>query len=140
MGERDYLPTVAALLSEALFRQGRDDEAEELTRESESVAAPEDVASQSLWRSVRAKVLARRGRLDEAVAMAKEAVRMIAATDNTEDIANALMDLAEVSEIAGRRDEARDALREAEDSFTSKGNVVSADRARRRIAELAPVS
>jgi ATP/maltotriose-dependent transcriptional regulator MalT len=140
MGERDYLPTTAALLSEALYRQGRHEEARELTVESESVAAPEDVASQSLWRSVRAKLLALRGRVEEAEALAKEAVRLIGETDNTEDLANALMDLAEVYTIAGRREEARAALASAEASFASKGDVVSSETARRRMAALAPVS
>ncbi len=140
MGERDYLPTTAALLAEALYRQGRDDEAETLTIESESIAADQDVASQSAWRSVRGKVLARRGRLEEAETLAREAVRLIEGTDNTQDVGNALMDLSEVCQAAGKLEAARTALRDAEASFASKGNTVSADLARRRLAELAPVS
>lgn len=139
MGERDYLPTTAALLSEALYRQGRDEEAEALTDESEAAAAPDDVASQAQWRSVRAKVLARRGRLDEAEFLATEAVRLIGETDNTGDEANALMDLAEVYELAGKVGDAREALRRAGDAFESKGNVVSSERVRERLEELAPV-
>jgi len=139
MGERDYLPTTAALLSEALYRQGRIDEAEALTLESESVAAAEDVASQSLWRSVRAKIFARRGLVEEATALAREAVRLIAGTDDTEDVANALLDLADVYELSGRREDARDALLESEASFRAKGDLVSTERALARIAQLAPV-
>jgi tetratricopeptide (TPR) repeat protein len=139
MGERDYMPTTAALLAEALYRQGRHDEALELTQECEALAAPDDVFSQYLWRSVRAKVLARRGSLDDAESLAERAVASIADTDDTDSQGNALMDLAEVYESAGKTDEARRALQRAEAAFASKGNVVSGDAARRRLADLAPV-
>ena len=63
MGERNYISTTAAFLAEALYRQGRDEEAFRMTEESEQIAAADDVATQYLWRSVRAKLLARRGEL-----------------------------------------------------------------------------
>ena len=59
-GERSWLSTVAAVLAEVLHRLGRDAEAEDWTRRSEQAASPEDALSQALWRSTRAKVLARR--------------------------------------------------------------------------------
>ena len=61
MGERDYMPTTAALLAEALYEQGRFDDAEAFAGISESFAASEDITSQFLWRCVRAKVAAQRG-------------------------------------------------------------------------------
>jgi class 3 adenylate cyclase/tetratricopeptide (TPR) repeat protein len=140
MGERDYLPTTAALLSEALYRQGRHDEADALSRESESLAAPDDVFSQYLWRSVRAKLLARQGAHEEAEALAERAVALIAETDDPDSQGNALLDLAEVYEAAGKVAEARRALGRAESAFTAKGNVVSAEATRRRLAGLAPVA
>jgi class 3 adenylate cyclase/tetratricopeptide (TPR) repeat protein len=139
MGERDYRPTTAALLAAALYEQGRLDEAEELTRDSESLASKDDVFSQYLWRSVRAKILARRDRLDRAEALATEAVALINATDDPDSQGGAMLDLAEVYEAVGKIDEAREALRRAEQLFASKGNVVSVDTARRRLAGLAPV-
>ncbi len=62
MGEQNYIATTAAFLAEALYRQRRDDEAMTLTERSEAIADAEDVATQVLWRSVRAKLLAQ-GRL-----------------------------------------------------------------------------
>ena len=59
MGERNYISTTAAFLAEALYRQGRDDEALAMTEESEAIADDDDVATQYLWRSVRAKLVAR---------------------------------------------------------------------------------
>jgi tetratricopeptide (TPR) repeat protein len=140
LGERDYMPTTAALLAEVLYGQGRHDEADELSRESESLAAPDDVFSQYLWRSVRAKLLARRGAQGEAETLAERAVALIAETDDPDSQGNALLDLAEVYEAAGRVDEARRALERAEAAFASKGNVVSEEAARRRLADLAPVA
>ena len=56
-----WLSTVAGILAEAVYAQGRYDEAMRFTRISEELAGAEDVYSHVLWRSVRAKVLARRG-------------------------------------------------------------------------------
>ena len=137
MGERDYMPTIAALLSESLYQQGRLDEAEAATGQSEDSAATNDVFSQYLWRSVRAKVLARRGDHVEAELLAKEAVRLIDSTDDPDSQGNARMDLAEVYALAGRTREAEQALQQAVASLGSKGNVVLAERARARAAELA---
>ena len=69
MGERNFISTTAAFLAEALYRQDRDDEALRMTEESEEIAAADDVATQYLWRTVRAKLIARAGRYDEAEAM-----------------------------------------------------------------------
>jgi class 3 adenylate cyclase/tetratricopeptide (TPR) repeat protein len=137
MGERDYMPTTAALLAEALFRQSRFDEAEALTRECESLAAPDDVFSQYLWRCVRAKLLARRGTHEEAAILAERAVALIEESDDPDSQGNALMDLGEVYEAAGNAAPARGALERALRAFTTKGNVVSAETARARLAAIA---
>ena len=46
-----------------------------MTEESEQIAAEDDVATQYLWRSVRAKLLARQGRFAEAEALAERGDR-----------------------------------------------------------------
>ena len=61
MGETGVLSTLAAFLAESLYRQGRDDEAEDLALLSERVASDDDAASQIAWRSTLGKVFARRG-------------------------------------------------------------------------------
>jgi predicted ATPase len=129
MGERNYVATVAGYLAEALYQQGRYDEAEELSTFSEEVAAPDDVASQLHWRCVRGKVLARRGPVDEGLALVREAVELIGATDERDSQGAALLDLAEVLMLGARPDEAMRAAAEAMRIFESKGNVVSAARA-----------
>jgi hypothetical protein len=61
IGELAWMSTVAAILAEALWAQGRDEEAETFILVSEEGAGSEDVYSQGMLGSVRAKVMARRG-------------------------------------------------------------------------------
>ena len=60
MGEKYFLSTAAGELARAVYAQGRYAEAEELTLMAEELSAGDDLTSQALWRSVRAKALARR--------------------------------------------------------------------------------
>jgi tetratricopeptide (TPR) repeat protein len=129
MGEKFYLSTIAALLAHALFLLGKYEEADAFSRVSEETSE-DDVESQSLWRRARAKVLAQRGRLEEAEALAREASRMIAQTDSPVLHANTLLDLADVLTLAGRRPEATPLVEEALRLFEQKGSVVGAARAR----------
>ena len=137
MGERGFLSTIAGFLAQALYAQGEYDEAERFSRASEAAAATHDVGSQVLWRSARAKVAARRGNLEEAEALAREAVGIGEATDLLNTQGDALSDLAEVLALAGRREEALTALEEAAGRYERKGNLTSFDRARRVAREVA---
>ena len=137
MGERGILSTVAAGLAEALYRQGRDEEAEHFTRTSEHAAAPDDLWSQVLFRVARAKVLARRGELEQAERLARKGVGLAEATDNIDMQADALIDLAEVLRLAGRTDDIAPVIDEALRRYKQKGNVISAERARTLLAEIA---
>jgi predicted ATPase/class 3 adenylate cyclase len=137
MGERGFLSTIAAFLAHALFAAGELDEAAWFSWASEEAAAPDDVASQILWRSARAKILARQGDLARAEALAREAVRLSEPTDLVNTQADALSDLAEVLALAGRRTEAASALDEAARRYEQKGNLPSLLRAQETARELA---
>src|SRR5438093_8039107 len=95
MAERNYITTTAAYLAEALYRLERWDDASELAAFSEANAAPDDLATQCLWRGVRAKLLARGGRVDDGVAMAREAVRLARTSDDPIGQGDALLALAQ---------------------------------------------
>jgi predicted ATPase/class 3 adenylate cyclase len=131
MGERSFRSTIAGLLAHALYALGDDDEAERFSRSSESAATPEDVLSQVLWRTARAKVLARRGAFEAAEAAARQAVAIAKPTDLLNTQADAWLDLAEVLALAGRADEAHAAAGEAAKRYERKGNLPSLERARR---------
>jgi class 3 adenylate cyclase/tetratricopeptide (TPR) repeat protein len=130
IGGTEYLSTITALLARALFVQGRDEEAEQLTLECEQAARPNDVMSNILWRATRAQVLARKGEHAAAEALAREAVAFAAESDFLEAHGDALRDLAEVHRLSGSTDDARAALEQALQLYEQKGNVVSAGRAR----------
>jgi Flp pilus assembly protein TadD len=129
MGERGLLSMVAAELARAIYAQGRFEEAEWFTATSEELAATADVASQISWRAVRAKILARRHEFAAAEELAREAVALAEQTDGLNSQGRALMDLAEVLELAGRAGEAQPVLEQALHLFERKGNVVSARKA-----------
>jgi tetratricopeptide (TPR) repeat protein len=125
MGEKALLATTAAMLAQTLYAQGRHEEAGELCDVGEQAAAEEDLAAQVGWRSVRAKLLAREGRTDEAEALAAEAVRLAERTDFLTLRAEAQLDLAEVLGAGGRSDEAEAARQAARELYRQKGDVVS---------------
>jgi tetratricopeptide (TPR) repeat protein len=130
LGEKYLLSTVAGELARVLYGQGRYEEAEAMSRKAEELAAADDVGSQTLWRSARAKISARLGRHAEALRLAWEAVELIGRTDAHLTKAETLLDLAEVLRIAEREDEADAAMQEAAGLLEAKGSVVAAQRAR----------
>ncbi|MGH3058827.1 MAG: AAA family ATPase [Gaiellaceae bacterium] len=130
MGEAYLLSTIAGELARAVHAQGRMEEADELSRIAEQFSAADDVTSQALWRSVRAKVVARRGASDPALELAAEAVGLLRSTDALVRQADALVDEAEVLGLLGQGAAARDRLDEAIRLFERKGNVVAAGRTR----------
>jgi class 3 adenylate cyclase/tetratricopeptide (TPR) repeat protein len=133
MGEKGYLSTLSTVLADVVYLRGDDDEAEELTRTSEEVAAPDDLSSQISWRGVRAKVLARRGQAKEAQSLAREALRFGEGTDNLEVRAWSRWNLAEVLRMAARPDDAREEYQQAMNLWERKGNLVQVERCRRAL-------
>ncbi len=140
MGERGLLATVAAELAHAVCAQGRYEEAERLTRVTEELARPLDVAAQISWHIVRATSLAGRGELESAEALARDAVRAVEQTDDLNRQGRVLVALAEIVRSAGREAEAVSLRERALELFERKGNLVSADRLRRVLAERGPRS
>ena len=116
--------TLAGLLGAAVYAQGRYDEAERLSELSEATAPDEDIATQIFWRGTRAKLLARKGIVDEAKSVARDAVGLAAGTDALTVHGDALMNLAEVLRLVGDKEEAAAAAREARGLYERKGNVV----------------
>jgi tetratricopeptide (TPR) repeat protein len=139
-GERAYLSSIAGFLAHALIARGEDAEAERFGRECEDAAAPQDVLSQVLWRTARAKIRARQGLLDEAEALTSEAVRISERTDLLGTRAAALADLADVLELAGREAEALTTLHEAARLYEAKGNLTALGRVSAHAEKLAATS
>jgi class 3 adenylate cyclase len=130
MGELGRLSTEAAFLAEAVYAQGRYDEAETLTEISADAATPDDAFSQIAWRGTRSKTLARKGELAQAELLAREAVALAEKTDGLNLQGDAFLNLADTLRAAGRSADAVKAAERALLLYERKGNLVSAARAR----------
>jgi class 3 adenylate cyclase/tetratricopeptide (TPR) repeat protein len=128
MGELGVLSTLAAYLADAVYAQGRYDEAEHLTRVSEEAATSDDIASHVWWRVTRARVLAQRGMNEEAEQIGSEALALAEVTDDLFMRGRALTDLAEVRRLGKAADGSVPLLQEALRLFEAKGDTVSAGR------------
>jgi ATP/maltotriose-dependent transcriptional regulator MalT len=128
LGEKGNLSTIAAFLAEALFALGRPDEAERFTDVSEQTATSDDVTSQIAWRVTRSKLRAHRGDLEEAEALAREAISRAEDTDWPYLRGAARMSLAEVLIAARRFAEAAEVAREAVEIYEAKGDIASGAR------------
>jgi class 3 adenylate cyclase/tetratricopeptide (TPR) repeat protein len=136
MGDRGLLSTVAAALARAIYAQGRYEEAERFTEISEELDGRGDIASQIGWRATRAKVLAQRHDFEHAESLAREAAAIAERTDDLAQRGRALLDLAEVLELAHRDEEAAQLVETARDLFEQKGNTVVAEETRELLARL----
>jgi predicted ATPase len=136
MGERAFLSTVAGVLAEAVYLQGRHDEAQRLTEEAQALAADDDIDAQARWRATQAKLLARRGQFPAARRLAAQAVALAAPTPWAALHAEALMAQAEVNRLAGATDQAETSLRAALQIYEDRHAVPLANQARAALASL----
>jgi tetratricopeptide (TPR) repeat protein len=135
---QDHIPvlaTRAAELADAIYEQGRYDEAEGWIRIARKSAGNDDLDAAFVASYVEAKVLARLGAIDEAEASARAALDIVARTDALNRHGDALLALAEILRLRGREDDANVRIREALELFEQKGNVVSASRAKALLLE-----
>jgi class 3 adenylate cyclase/tetratricopeptide (TPR) repeat protein len=140
IGDRGHRATLAADLADALCDLGRYEDSYRFTRMSLDAAAAEDVSAQIAWRTVRAKVLAKWGDLDEAQRVAREAVALARPTDFLNYHGDAQIGLAQVLRSAARQQDAISAAEEALSLYERKGNLVSMRRARALLETLAATS
>jgi class 3 adenylate cyclase/tetratricopeptide (TPR) repeat protein len=129
-GEQARLATQAAQLGEAVFRQGRLEDARRWAAVAERCAASDDASAQFSWRALRAKVLARERMFDDARRLSEEAVTIAEATDAVTQRAHILLDAGEIASLAGRRDAAVELADTAIRLLEAKGNMASVRRAR----------
>ena len=133
MGERGWLSTGLAYLAVAYYQLGRLDQADVTARRAAAIGSSDDATTQMISRRIRAKVAARRGDDVQPERLAQEAVAIADATDQLNERGNAYADLAEVLALAGKPDEAAQALETAAALFARKGNIPAYDRVRARL-------
>jgi len=136
IGDVGHLSSAAPDLGDAVYAQGRYEEALEIAEFSRGITIAGDVDAEVRGLGLLAKATARLGRLEEAESTAAEAVRLAAATDYLDMRGITLMSQAEVHRLAGKSEEAARAVAEARDLFARKGNVVSLENASALLREL----
>jgi tetratricopeptide (TPR) repeat protein len=136
MGDRWFLSTVLVDLPRPLYEQARYLDARAAVAAIDEVPAPADREWQIKRWGVRARLLAADGSAEEAERCARKAIEAASGTDLLWFHGDALIDLAEVLKLAGRRSEAAEAATAALALYERKGIVSSTARARALIEDL----
>jgi len=118
----------------AQYELGRFDDAEDAVRKGDTHFG--DLSTALMRRAIEAMILARRGQLDEAERIARDAVVQMDTSDWPSERGDMRMYLAEVLRLADKKHEAADAIREAIALYESKGNVLQAGTARAKLDAL----
>jgi tetratricopeptide (TPR) repeat protein len=136
MGINSLLSILALQLGDAMYRQGRLDEAGPYIREGEELSASDDLFNQATSRMLRANMLAARRDFGEAERLAREALEILEGTDFVELAAETWLALARTlrsTDEAGAREAAEQALA----LYERKENLVGVERARSLLASAA---
>jgi class 3 adenylate cyclase/tetratricopeptide (TPR) repeat protein len=136
MGETGVRSLNAAMLAEALYEQGRDDESERYVQLCRDIAADDDHASQVAWRAVKARLLARRDELEDAERIARQAVAVVNEGGETILTPDTWSSLGEVLALAGKEAEAKEAFMHAVERHQHKGNIAGTARTQDLAARL----
>jgi class 3 adenylate cyclase/tetratricopeptide (TPR) repeat protein len=131
LGERGWLSTQACQLGEALYALGRYEESEGWVVKGLEMGGALDVYTQLTGLQVQAKLLARRGDGGEALITAQRADRLAMTTEAPLLEGDTALALAEVLQLTGDPDGAREALRRAIEHYERKGTTAYAAHARR---------
>jgi MalT-like TPR region len=121
----------AAVLAEALLRQGDEREADTYARLAEQKAWPDSMLEQVPWRACRARLLLGAGDVAEAETLARAAVAWTEPGDNLNLRGDALLVLGEALAAAGESAGASAAAAEALAAYERKGNLAAAARVTR---------
>jgi len=108
----------------ALLRLGRSDEAHRWADGCRKTTSSDDVINQHLWRTIEAVIAAREGRREDADRLIGEAVAWADRSDDLMERAELCLDEGEIHRLAGRDDQAREALDRARELYLRKGATV----------------
>jgi class 3 adenylate cyclase len=135
LGEHGYLSTQSCQLADALYALGRYDESEQSALRGLELGSSDDLATQFLGLSVRSRLSARRGDVRAAFALAEQVDRLARVSDDPRDPADAALNRAEISYLAGQYSRVDEKIDEAIKHYDRKGATAYVARARRLAAE-----
>jgi tetratricopeptide (TPR) repeat protein len=122
-GEKSYLSTVSAVLAFAIAAQGRYEEAQPLIEEARAFGAVDDVATHVYCLAAQARILAGRGEHEAARGLSDETLDRLGSR-RVLDIITLLENAADIHRLAGRPDEAKEALEQSLELREKKGIVL----------------
>ncbi|MGB2951866.1 MAG: hypothetical protein WBB74_00580, partial [Gaiellaceae bacterium] len=134
--ETGYVASVRGLLAHAMLDQGRNEDALRIADETRQMSAPDDFEPHARASAVRAGALVRAGDLEGAEAAIAEAGEIATPTEYLPLRIFVALVRAGVEHAAARPEREREALEEAVRLSELKGDVVSGEAARARLAEL----
>jgi predicted ATPase/DNA-binding SARP family transcriptional activator len=134
IGHAHYVVSLGGLLAEALYEQGRFDEAQQLIDQANAEPWSDSESATGL---TGAKLLARRGQFDAARQLIGEAEARLNWTTGPTGQTDALKARAEVERLAGAPGRAAASLRAALQIYEDSGAVTEASRVRAALAGLA---
>jgi tetratricopeptide (TPR) repeat protein len=140
LGERSVQSTEAGEVAEALYALGRYEEAEQWALRAQELGNSDDLATQMFALGVRSRVLARNGHIGAALALASQADRLAATSEDPRDSGDAALNLAEIMYLTGDPRRAQEMTQHAIKCYLSKGAVAFAARARHLAAAWASPS
>jgi len=125
LGDEGHRSTTSANLAVVLCELGEMEEAESLAETAIHLAADDDLASQVTGRVALARVRSARGRHEDAIRLAREAVELFAEAESPDQSGDVWITFATALHAAGRTAEASDAARRALGFFERKGNKLA---------------
>jgi tetratricopeptide (TPR) repeat protein len=132
-GEKSYLSTVSAVLAFAIAAQGRYEEAQPLVEEAREFGAEDDVSTHVYRLAAQARILAGRGEHEAARELSDEALARLGSR-RVMDIITLLENAADIYRLAGRLDDAKQALAQSLELREQKGIVLGDARVHELIA------
>jgi class 3 adenylate cyclase/tetratricopeptide (TPR) repeat protein len=124
IGARGFLSTIAADLADALLDLGRTDEAEAICDVADGAGAEDDMLTQVGVRTVRARLAAARGKMDEALASVADALALADQGEFYDTRTVSRLVFAELNLDAGRVEDARSRAHELLELAQARGDVV----------------
>jgi class 3 adenylate cyclase/tetratricopeptide (TPR) repeat protein len=130
---------VGTYYGRALYELGQWDEAEGIATKTLTAAGSVDLVPRAATLGTLGRVLARRGEIEDAQRLVREAMQLADRTDWLALQGAVLLDLADVLNAAGKRDAAATAVKAALDRYERKQHIIGAARARAFLIDLGRV-
>ena len=138
LDEHAYLSTQSCQLADALYALGRYEESEQCALRGLALGSSHDLATQFLGLSVRSRLLARKGDITAALALADQVDGLAATSDDPRDPADAALNRAEITSLDGDHGRASELISQAIEHYQRKGATAYVVRARRLAAQWTP--